>query len=51
MQLRASLQQGIAEVAHRHKGVQQPQFVVAIAGGHPQVFDHHHPLTGAQIQG
>ena len=46
-----ALHQGIAETAHRHEGVQQPQLVVAVGGGHGQVLHHHHDIAGRQLQG
>ena len=42
--------QGIAEAAHRHEGMQQAQLVVAVGGGHRQVFDHQHPAAGVELQ-
>ena len=46
----APLQQRVAETAHRHEGVQQPQAVVPPGGGHGQVLDHQHPLAGGELQ-
>ena len=44
------LQQRVAEAAHRHEGMQQAQLVIAIGGGHRQVFDHQHPATAVELQ-
>ena len=44
------LHQGIAEAAHGHEGVQQPQLVIAVGRGDAEVFHHHHGVLVSKLE-